>query len=161
MIALKTAALLAGCLQMGALVAGAGEKEQALLYDFGYTLGTAFQILDDILDTYGSENDFGKKIGGDIAANKKTYLTLKALELAAGGDKEVLVKLFTQKPADSSAKIAQVMSIYDRYGVRAFAEKARDKFFERATDDLAHIRGNADVKAELKALAENLVIRNK
>jgi geranylgeranyl diphosphate synthase type II len=161
MIGLKTAALLAGCLQMGALVAGADKKEQALLYDFGYTLGTAFQIQDDILDAYGSENDFGKKIGGDIAANKKTYLTLKTLELAAGEDKALLSQLFTQKPADNSGKISQVMAIYEKYGVKAFAENARDEFFSRAIDDLEHIRGNAEVKAELKALAENLVIRNK
>jgi geranylgeranyl diphosphate synthase type II len=161
MIGLKTAALLAGCLQMGALIGGADEKQQALLSDFGYTLGTAFQIQDDILDAYGSENDFGKKIGGDIAANKKTYLTLKALELATGDDKAMLEQLFSERPTDHTEKIARVMVIYERNNIRSQAETARDSFYNRAMDDLAAISGNESVKAELKALAETLINRNK
>lgn len=161
MIGLKTAALLAGCLQLGALVAGASAKEQELIYDFGYTLGTAFQIQDDLLDAYGSEGEFGKKIGGDIAANKKTYLTLKALELAQGGDKTLMRELFAEKHKEHSEKIAQVMAIYERCAVKKHAENARDEFFGRAMRDLDLIDGDEAVKQELRALAATLVSREK
>ena len=82
MIGLKTAALLAGAMKMGALIAGASDKDAQLLYDFGKNVGIAFQLQDDILDTFGDPEKFGKKVGGDIAQNKKTYLALRAMELA-------------------------------------------------------------------------------
>ena len=82
MIRLKTAVVLGGALKIGALLGGADEKDAVLLGNFGEKLGIAFQLQDDILDVYGDPGKFGKQVGGDIISNKKTYLLIKALELA-------------------------------------------------------------------------------
>jgi geranylgeranyl diphosphate synthase type II len=118
MIYLKTSVLIAGSIRHGALIAGAPQQECQALYDFGGYLGLVFQLQDDYLDVYGKVAEFGKKIGGDILCNKKTYLLIKALELANQEDKTNLQAWLTKKEFDPDEKIKAVTSIYDRSGVK-------------------------------------------
>ncbi|RYD80133.1 MAG: polyprenyl synthetase family protein [Sphingobacteriales bacterium] len=163
MIGLKTAVLLGGCLQMGALLADASEENQQLIYDFGYTIGVAFQIQDDLLDAYGTSAQFGKTIGGDIAANKKTFLTLKALELADNESKTKLENLYSANPHISNdEKILRVMEIYKKLNIKTQTEKLRDEFYEKAMADLDKIVGaDESKKVLLRQFAVDLVSREK
>lgn len=117
MIYLKTSVLIAGSLRHGALIAGAPEHEYNALYDFGGYLGLAFQLQDDYLDVYGDVAEFGKNIGGDITENKKTYLLIKALELADAGTKAELQAWIDKKEFNVLEKIKAVTEIYNRLGV--------------------------------------------
>lgn len=163
MIGLKTAVLLGACLQMGALLANADEQNQQLIYDFGYTIGVAFQIQDDLLDAYGTSAQFGKTIGGDIAANKKTFLTLKALELADSETKAALEDLYSENPHITiPEKILRVMEIYNKLDIRKRTEQMRDEFYEQAMADLDKIVGaDEDKKLLLRQFAVDLVSREK
>lgn len=162
MIGLKTAALLAGSLKMGALVAGANQENAELIYKFGYEAGIAFQIQDDLLDTFGDSATFGKKIGGDIAANKKTYLALKAMELADDKDKNELTRLANgTSAADEAEKISKVISIFNKLGVKEITEAVRDKYFKNALENLDKIPADTEVKKALSNLASELVERTK
>ena len=118
MIYLKTAVLIAGSMRHGALIAGAPEHEYKALYDFGGYLGLVFQLQDDYLDVYGDVEEFGKKIGGDILCNKKTYLLIKALELAEGKDKISLKNWMKKENFDPVQKIKEVTEIYNRAGIK-------------------------------------------
>ncbi len=104
MIELKTSVALAASLQTGAIIGGAGERNQHLVYDFGKKLGIAFQIQDDYLDAFGDPSKFGKQVGGDILANKKTFLLLHTLETASPSQKNELNKLLQSSPADKVEK---------------------------------------------------------
>ena len=123
MIYLKTSVLIAGSLRHGALIAGAPEHEYKALYDFGGFLGLAFQLQDDYLDVYGDVAEFGKKIGGDITENKKTYLLIKALELAGEEDKALLQSWIDKKDFDANEKVEAVTAIYNRLGIRELTLK--------------------------------------
>ncbi len=112
MIELKTAVLLAASLKIGALVGGANEKEANTLYQFGIDLGLAFQLQDDWLDTFGNEQIFGKKIGNDIVYNKKTYLLIKALQLANSDQKNKLLYWISARSFDRIKKINEVKQIF-------------------------------------------------
>lgn len=123
MIRLKTAVLLATSLQMGAVIAGASEEDQRHLYDFGIDLGMAFQLRDDILDCYSDVTVFGKVTGGDIVENKKTYLYLKALELASPSDRERLLSIFQgRETLDPHDKVDAVLEIYNRIHIKEVVE---------------------------------------
>jgi geranylgeranyl diphosphate synthase type II len=161
MTGLKTAALLAGCLKMGALLANSAVADAENIYRFGYLAGIAFQLQDDLLDAFGESENVGKTIGGDIAANKKTFLTVKAFELAAGETKEELKYLFAQKHMDAGSKICEVLAIYDALGIKQEAEKARDSFFNKALEHLALVNTAENNKQSLKDLAQMLVSRDK
>ena len=113
MIRLKTSVLVAAALKMGAIVAEADNENANLIYDFGLNLGLAFQLQDDYLDTFGDPETFGKQVGGDIIENKKTYLYLKALEVATEDDKGKLAYLYRKKLADSADKISDVQRIFE------------------------------------------------
>ena len=113
MIRLKTSVLVAAALKMGAIVAEANNENANLIYDFGLNLGLAFQLQDDYLDTFGDPETFGKQVGGDIIENKKTYLYLKALEVATEDDKGKLAYLYRKKLADSTDKISDVQRIFE------------------------------------------------
>ncbi len=123
MIGLKTGVLIACSAQLGALIGGADEHSQKCLYDYGYYLGLAFQVADDYLDAYGDQKVFGKPIGGDILNEKKSWLTVKAMELGAEGLSEALTAPATT-PEAQAAKIASVMAIYNSVGI---AQAARDE----------------------------------
>jgi geranylgeranyl diphosphate synthase type II len=104
MIRLKTSVLLAAALKIGALIGGAEQKDAEFLYEFGINLGLAFQLQDDLLDVYGDVNVFGKKIGGDIVANKKTFMLIKALEIAKGEELSTLKNLLADKNIEREEK---------------------------------------------------------
>ena len=162
MIRLKTAVLLATALQMGATVAGAKETDIQHLYDFGIAMGMSFQLQDDILDLYSDVQTFGKKHGGDIAENKKTYLYLKALELASEQDRKRLAYLFTLRlDHDEEEKIAEVKAIYDQLNVKEAVESVIADYDRKAIETLAAIELPETKKTHLKIYAESLTGRKK
>ena len=162
MIRLKTAVLLATSLQMGAMLAGATPKDQQALYDFGIAIGISFQLQDDILDLYSDVEVFGKRHGGDIADNKKTYLYLKALELASDSDRKRLIQLFEMHvDHDEEEKIAEVKAIYDRLKVKEAVEKVMAQYDQRAFASLDSINLPEEKKAHLRRYAEKLAGRKK
>ena len=162
MIRLKTAVLLATSLQMGALIAGASEEDQHHLYDFGIAMGMAFQLQDDVLDCYADESVFGKKTGGDIVENKKTFMLLKALELATAEDRAALLSLFSASTSiEPERKIAEVRSIYDRLHVKEAAEQMITAFYGQADQCLTAVRLPDERKAMLREYARQLLGRDK
>lgn len=132
MIGLKTAVLIACSAKMGALIAGASEKDADLLYKFGYDLGIAFQIADDWLDTYGDPKVFGKAIGGDITNNKKSWLLTRALEKDDTGRLADAMAMPVSTEAGKAAKIEVVKGIYDELGVGEEALAEIRKYHEQA-----------------------------
>ena len=132
MIELKTAVLFACSIKMGARIGGASEKDAQLLYDFGRLSGIAFQLQDDILDTFGDPEKFGKKVGGDIAQNKKTYLVLKALELGNQEQINRLRNLMQTTPEDEAAKIEAVKALFEELNVREAAEAVMNDYREQS-----------------------------
>lgn len=136
MIRLKTSVLLAASAKIGAIVGGASVEEQAILYAFGENLGLAFQLQDDYLDAFGDTAVFGKKIGGDIIAKKKTYLLLKALELSKGEYHEQLIGLINSKSIDQDEKVGKVIDIYKKLGVDAITNDLINRYFSKANECL-------------------------
>lgn len=132
MIYLKTSVLIAGSMRHGALIAGAPEHEYKALYDFGGFLGLAFQLQDDYLDVYGDVEEFGKKIGGDILCNKKTYLLIKAFELAGKEDKVLLKEWMTKARFNPEEKIKEVTEIYNRAGIKEVVLAKIDTYLEKS-----------------------------
>jgi geranylgeranyl diphosphate synthase type II len=162
MIRLKTAVLLATALQMGATVAGANEADIQHLYDFGINMGMSFQLQDDILDLYSDVEVFGKRHGGDIADNKKTYLYLKALELASAKDRQRLEYLFTLRvDHDEEEKIEEVQAIYDRLHVKEAVEAVMLDYDRRAFEALDAVALPEERKKHLRTYAEMLSGRKK
>ena len=162
MIRLKTAVLLATALQMGATVAGATQVDIQHLYDFGLDMGMSFQLQDDILDLYSDVEVFGKRNGGDLADNKKTYLYLKALELASEKDRKRLEYLFTLRiDHDEEVKIEEVQAIYDRLHVKEAVEQVMLDYDRKAVEALAALSLPEEKKKPLRAYAELLSGRKK
>ena len=162
MIRLKTAVLLATSLQMGATIAGASEKSIKTLYDFGINIGMSFQLQDDILDLYSDVEVFGKRHGGDIADNKKTYLYLKALELADEKDRKRLQHYFSMRvDHDEEEKIAEVKKIYDRLHVKEEVERVMMEYDRKAFALLDSIAVPEEKKKHLRTYAEMLSGRKK
>ncbi len=159
MIRLKTSVLLGGALKIGALVGGASADEAELLYDFGEHLGIAFQLQDDILDVYGDPDKFGKQVGGDIIANKKTFLLIKAIELADLGQNTKLQHWLTAKEFDAADKVAAVTAIYDTLNAREFAEHEMDSHAKKAFAALEKINLPEEKKRYLKSFADGLLVR--
>jgi len=159
MIRLKTAVLLAGSMQIGALIGGA-EKEQAdLLYEFGENLGLAFQLQDDILDVYGDPEKFGKQVGGDILADKKTFLLIKARELAKGETALELDKWLNNSNVIPENKVNAITTIYNSIGVRKLAEAEMENYVLKALNALDKIAVDNSRKELLRKFAEHLLIR--
>ena len=162
MIRLKTAVLLATALQMGATAAGASDTDIQHLYDFGINLGMSFQLQDDILDLYSDVKVFGKRHGGDIADNKKTYLYLKALDLASERDRKRLQQLFTLRiDHDEEEKIEEVQSIYDRLHVKEAVEEVMLGYDRKAFEALDAVSLPEEKKKHLRTYAEMLSGRKK
>lgn len=159
MIRLKTAVLLGTALKIGTWIGGGNDKDAQLLYDFGINIGLAFQLKDDLLDVYGDEKTFGKKIGGDISCNKKTYLLIHAKELAKGKDADELAHwLKTTEPSEE--KIKAVTNLYNRLGVKKICEDKMDFYYEQAIAKLEKVSVLTDKKQELRNLAQKLMARN-
>ena len=162
MIRLKTAVLLATAMQMGATVAGAKESDIQHLYNFGIAMGMSFQLQDDILDLYSDVEVFGKRHGGDIADNKKTYLYLKALELASEQDRKRLTHLFTLRiDHEEEEKIEEVQAIYDRLHVKEAVEQVIAEYDCKALAELEAINVPEERKSHLRNYAELLSGRKK
>lgn len=161
MIRLKTAVLLAGALKIGGLYANAPESDLVHLYQFGIQIGLAFQLQDDLLDAYGDVATFGKQTGTDIKDNKKTYLYLKALELANSNQKATLQELFATTPNNPTEKIQRVLNIYNQLDIKNEVEKAINKHFLVAEKELESIEIPEDRKSTLRSLADTLLGRKK
>ena len=153
MIGLKTSVLLASSLQLGAVLGGAGQGNQQHLYDFGKNLGIAYQIQDDYLDVFGDAGKFGKKPGGDIASNKKTFLLIQAMNVASPGQLEELHELLKNNDEN---KIDKVTSIYKSCKVDQWAKELKHNYFTNALQRLEDIAVISDRKKPLKELAHFL-----
>ncbi|MBZ0098107.1 MAG: polyprenyl synthetase family protein, partial [Taibaiella sp.] len=157
MIALKTSVLVACSLKMGAVIGGASRGDAGKLYEFGKNVGIAFQLQDDYLDAFGDTAKLGKQNGGDIMANKKTFLLLKAKELAGpktGELNELMV-------AEEDAKVRGVLSLYKETGADELCREAVEQYSEKAFCCLEEIDAPADRKVPLHRLASYLLQREK
>ncbi len=156
MIELKTSVLLAASLKMGAILGGSGERNQNLLYEFGRKLGIAFQVQDDYLDAFGDPQKFGKQVGGDILANKKTFLLIHAMESASIGQQKELSKLLT---GNEAGKVENVLQIFRDCKVDEWALQLKNKYLDEAFAHLEDIAVLSKRKEPLKELAHFLVQR--
>lgn len=156
MITLKTSVALAASLQTGAILGGAGERNQHLLYDFGKKLGIAFQVQDDYLDAFGDPDKFGKQVGGDILSNKKTFLLLHALETASTLQQKELKELLL---VNSDDKIEKVLQIFRDCKVDEWALQLKNKYLDEAFNHLEDIAVLSKRKEPLKELAHFLIKR--
>lgn len=161
MIELKTAVLLAGALKIGALCGGAEPVQAELLYRFGIDLGMAFQLQDDLLDTYGDPAVFGKPVGGDILVGKKTYLLTTALKAADLPTRARLLALLHDAEMASGEKIAAVRAVYDSLAVRQTAERVVASYFDEARQVLRSLRLSEERLAPLRELSDMLLNRRK
>ncbi len=160
MIKYKTAVLFACSLQMGGILADAKDKELKELYDLGINLGMAFQLQDDYLDVYGDVAVFGKKIGGDILAKKKTYLLIQALSKANPLEKEKLLYFLNDSSLKKEQKIAQVTALYNQLGIKEITQKAVVAYIEKCKQNLENLSAAEDKKQELRLLINKLEDRN-
>ncbi len=160
MIRLKTAVLLAASLEIGAIISGTDKENIHNIYSFGENIGMAFQLQDDLLDVFGKEEKFGKQTGGDIAANKKTYLYLKALELAKDEDIKILNKYFKVKNIPDDVKIKAVKELYIKWKVKEHAEREIKRYHTEALNNLSNISVPEESKKELRQFAEKLLVRD-
>jgi geranylgeranyl diphosphate synthase, type II len=156
MISLKTSVLLAASLKMGAVLGGAGERNQNLLYEFGRKLGLAFQVQDDYLDAFGDPEKFGKQVGGDIRSNKKTFLLIHALETASA---ECRQQLFELMKSNEDSKVEEVLSIFRQCRVDEWATELKNKFITEAFAHLEDVAVLSKRKEPLKQLAVFLTQR--
>lgn len=159
MIEYKTAVLLVGALKMGAILAKASADDIYNLGEFGRNIGIAFQLQDDILDTFGDPATFGKRVGGDIIQNKKTYLVLRTMQVANDADKETLMKLMASTPKDEESKIAAVKSIFEKNNILVRADKKKEEYQQLAFEHLSKVNVPVERKAELKTLSTFLFKR--
>lgn len=159
MIRLKTSVLLACALKIGALLAGAPSADADRLYDFGEKVGLAFQLQDDFLDVYGDPEVFGKKIGGDILCNKKTYMLIQALQLADSGQHALLKSWLESKDYVPSEKIAAVTALYDQIGIKQVCDRKINDYFSQARQCLSEVDLPEEKKACLWDFALSLLNR--
>ena len=160
MISLKTSVLIGAALKMGAIVSEANNEDANILYNFGLNLGIAFQLQDDYLDTYGNPETFGKQVGGDIIENKKTYLFLKALELANPKDTILLNDLYQSKLDDNKEKIKLVKQLFDKYEIPNYIRQQIEKYSQKAFSVLDNITISENAKDGLLKFGKALMTRN-
>ncbi|WP_457617332.1 polyprenyl synthetase family protein [Lutibacter sp.] len=158
MITYKTSVLVAAALQMGALIANASENDISCIYDFGLNIGIAFQLQDDYLDTFGNAETFGKKIGGDILENKKTFLYLKTLEVANANDKNELISLYHLKDLNEQ-KIEAVTKLFTKNNIPAITKNEIAHYTEKAFDSLKKLSVSKEKKELLKTFGLDLMKR--
>ena len=159
MIELKTAVLLACSLKIGALLADAKPSDANHLYEFGKNLGIAFQLMDDILDLYGDPKKVGKRVGGDVVSNKKTYLLLKAKELATGKLKKELEFSLSSTALTDTKKVEKVKTIFDELNIKQLAMDEMDLFYNTALSNLDSIEASATKKVVFEDFAKQLMNR--
>jgi len=159
MIELKTAVLLGASLKIGAVISNASKNNANHLYEFGKNLGIAFQLMDDILDLYGDPDKVGKRIGGDIIVNKKTYLLLKAQELATGKTAKDLAFCLNSTVIEDNAKVEKVTTIFNELNIKTLALEEMNLFYNTALSHLDSIEANADKKLVFEQFAKDLMNR--
>jgi geranylgeranyl diphosphate synthase, type II len=159
MIRLKTSVLLGFALEMGGIIGGADEQATTLLFEAGVSMGIGFQLKDDLLDVYGDPAKFGKQVGGDIIANKKTFLLIEALERAKGSAKAELDHWLSAEEFDSNEKVKAVTRIYNTLGVREFTEQKITEYFDRGFDYLEQVPAAPARKVHLLGFVHQLVER--
>lgn len=161
MIRLKTAVLMGTSAKIGAITAGASAEAIDSLYNFGMQLGLAFQLKDDLLDTYGEFEQFGKVRGGDIASNKKTFLFLKALEKGSVEEKNRLNILFSSTDTlPLEEKIKEVIDIYNKLDIEAEVTNLMARYFEKSLHYLEQLKVPKEKKEDLYRFAHQLYQRN-
>ena len=160
MIRLKTSVLLACALKIGAVLGGASKEDAENLYHLGESIGLAFQLRDDYLDVYGDPKVFGKKIGGDILCNKKTYLYINALRLADKDQRAELDYWATALDANPDEKIAAVTAVYNAVGLPEMSRKAEDFYYQRAQASLEALSVGEERKQVLREFMAALMERN-
>lgn len=159
MIRLKTAVLLGFSLKLGARLANVEEEKSQSLYDIGVDMGIGFQLMDDLLDVYADKAKFGKQVGGDIVSNKKTFLLIKAQELAKGKQKEALNQWVMAREFDPTAKVAGVRGIYDDLGIHELTTLKMNAYFDKALAQLESLEVREEGKQALRMLALSLMKR--
>ncbi|MBP5514963.1 MAG: polyprenyl synthetase family protein [Bacteroidaceae bacterium] len=159
MIRLKTSVLLACALKLGAMLAGAPTADAEILYDFGEQIGLAFQLQDDYLDVYGDFKTFGKRIGGDILCNKKTYMLINAQLLANESQRKELEYWLTVKDYDEEEKIRSVTQLYDEIGIPQIARKKIEYYYSLAEQSLAKVNLPEEKKSLLWQYAQQMLNR--
>ena len=161
MIQMKTATMFAGCLKSGGLVAQADDDSLQALYDLGIHLGTAFQLADDLLDVYADTEIFGKAVGSDIKDNKKTFIYLKAMELADKTQAQLLKTLLSSSDMDEKMKFQEVKDIFDAVNVKQATEEKISFYIDKCFDDIEHIHVDEIKKSPIKSLIQQLKNRSK
>lgn len=160
MITLKTAVLLGCSLKLGAIIANANTEDAENIYAFGKNIGIAFQIQDDILDSFGQSNKVGKKIGGDILANKKTILLITAMASVDKNDEQILNKwLATNDPNKANEKVNEVLNLYKKYNVLQHAESVKEKYLRLAFEHLNKLTIQPEKTTVVKQTALELMDR--
>lgn len=159
MIRLKTSVLLGFALELGSIIAGGDDKSSALLREGGIDIGLGFQLKDDLLDVYGDPAKFGKQVGGDIIANKKTFLLIQALQQAQGSLKTELIGWLRATEFDKQEKVRAVTAIYDQLGIRQLTEERINNYFTRGFANFGQVAADPDRKALLMNFTEQLIGR--
>lgn len=159
MIRLKTSVLLAASLKIGGILGGASDEDAESLYDFGVKIGLAFQLQDDYLDVYGNPEVFGKKIGGDICCNKKTYMLITAMQRVEGKDKEELIRWISEETFDPGEKISAVTAIYNNVCVAEDCMSKIDSLYSEGLLLLDRISVEDNLKENLREFARNMMKR--
>ena len=160
MIELKTAVLIAASLKIGAILGGSSQRDAEDLYEFGKNLGIAFQLQDDLLDTYGDPAIMGKNRGTDIVDNKKTFLVIRALEAASPDQKEELIGWHKEKNFNPKEKIEAITAIFDALGVKELTENRIRSYYQHALTNLENLNRPEEGKTELYNFASFLMNRN-
>ncbi len=161
MIELKTAVLIAASLKIGAILGGSSQRDAEDLYEFGKNLGIAFQLQDDLLDTFGDPAVMGKNRGTDIVDNKKTFLVIQALEAASPTQKEELCGWLKEKKFNPKEKIEAITAIFDALGVKELAENRIRSYYQHALTNLENLNRPEEGKIELYNFASFLMNRNR
>lgn len=160
MIRLKTAVLLAACLKMGAILAGASESDTRALYDFGIAIGIAFQLRDDYLDCYGDERTFGKKIGGDILCGKSTFLLIETLKRCSVSQTQTIRQLLKNHSIGNDEKVSAIIDIYTRMEMPRICEEAMKLYYNKAMEALGRLSVTEEARQPFVDLARTLTGRN-
>jgi len=159
MITYKTAELIGVAMKMGAIIANATIADQEKIYEFGKNLGIAFQLQDDYLDCFGNENDFGKKIGGDIIERKKTFLYIKTLELISGDEKSNFISLYNSPYDNSKDKIALVKDMYNKCNIENEVTAEIQKYTDSAFQILESLKLPKEKNEFLQNIGNSLMQR--
>lgn len=160
MIELKTAVLMGASLKIGAILGGASDEQANLIFEFGEEVGMVFQLQDDLLDTFGDETTFGKRVGGDILDCKKTYLYVNAMEKLQGAKRDELLEVYHDLNMDHQVKIAKVQELFREAGVIDDCKKLMHKHHVKSMDALNKINLKPEYKQVLSDFAESLLVRD-